>query len=376
MSVASLPGGDALVALLRQVTGDPGKIDTLATTWRTLSGDVNEFAGALGAAVQGVADAWRGRSADQFDTYMRKYGTAAESLQLALANSAASLDNAAAALREAHIEVSAICRDLNTNAANYKTNYYANNPNATEEDLTPGLTRLVNAAKSDAQPWVDGANKAITKAKNDINSFLEERELTFRAIPDVSTQEFTPAPGRKIDWEVEPDYQKQDRTSVQSYGGGSSSGGGPSSAGSGFGGYGPSGPPPAGGGPAPTGQVKEWIEQAIAILERQGVPASKMNASDIWMIIQHESGGNPNAINNWDSNAANGTPSKGLMQTIDPTFDAYKREFELKGHDWKNIYDPVANIVAGVNYAIERYGSVSNVPGVVNSKRGLDYVGY
>ena len=46
-----------------------------------------------------------------------------------------------------------------------------------------------------------------------------------------------------------------------------------------------------------------------------------MNPNDIWMIIQHESGGNPNAINNWDSNAAAGMPSKGLMQTIDPTFN-------------------------------------------------------
>ena len=29
-----------------------------------------------------------------------------------------------------------------------------------------------------------------------------------------------------------------------------------------------------------------------------------------------ESSGNPNAINNWDSNALRGTPSKGLMQCI------------------------------------------------------------
>jgi SLT domain-containing protein len=95
-----------------------------------------------------------------------------------------------------------------------------------------------------------------------------------------------------------------------------------------------------------------------------------MNANDIWMIIKHESGGNPNAINNWDSNAAKGTPSKGLMQTIDPTFNRWK----LAGHD--NIYNPVDNIIAGVRYAIERYGSVSNVPGVVGTKTGSGYRGY
>ncbi|MET7329161.1 transglycosylase SLT domain-containing protein [Nonomuraea sp. NPDC005650] len=363
MSVAHLPGGAALDAMLNKVTGDPGAIDKISAAWRAVSGDINEFDGALGAAVQTVDDAWKGHSSDQFATYMRKYGTAAEDLKLALSNSASSLDAAASALRTAHTEISSICRDLNTSAENYKTKYYREHPDATEADVTPGLTKLVNQAKTEAQPWVDSANKAVTKAKKDINGFLDDRTLTFHAIPDVSTQEFTPAPGRKIDWAPDPEYQP--RTTLQGAGGQ-----GPGGGTSGFGGYGPSGPPPAGGGPAPTGQVKEWIEQAITILEKNGVPASKMNASDIWMIIQHESGGNPNAINNWDSNAAKGTPSKGLMQTIDPTFNSYA----LAGH--KNIYNPVDNIIAGVRYAISRYGSVSNVPGVVNTKNGAGYVGY
>ncbi|MBB5777294.1 transglycosylase SLT domain-containing protein [Nonomuraea jabiensis] len=366
MSVAHLPGGDALDAMLNKVTGDPGAIDKIASAWRSVAGDVNEFDGALGAAVQTVDDAWKGHSSNQFATYMRKYGTAAEDLKLALSNSASSLEAAASALRTSHTEISSICRDLTTSAANYKTAYYREHPDAKEADVEPGLRKLVNQAKTEAQPWVDAADKAVSKAQKDINGFLNDRTLTFHAIPDVSTQEFTPAPGRKIDWKPDPEYQP--RTTLQGAGGNGPGGG--SGGTSGFGGYGPSGPPPAGGGPAPTGQVKEWIEQAIAILEKNGVPASKMNASDIWMIIQHESGGNPNAINNWDSNAANGTPSKGLMQTIDPTFNSYS----LAGH--KNIYDPVDNIIAGVRYAISRYGSVSNVPGVVNSKRGLDYVGY
>jgi LysM repeat protein len=118
------------------------------------------------------------------------------------------------------------------------------------------------------------------------------------------------------------------------------------------------------------GTVGQWIAQAQQILLAAGVPLSKMNASDINLIIQHESSGNPNAINNWDSNAAAGHPSKGLMQTIDSTFNAYK----LPGHD--NIYNPVDNIIAGVRYAISRYGSISNVPGVVRVHEGLSYVGY
>jgi LysM repeat protein len=123
-------------------------------------------------------------------------------------------------------------------------------------------------------------------------------------------------------------------------------------------------------GDVPPGQVGDWIKQAMDILKANGVPADKMNPQDIAKIIQHESSGNPNAINNWDSNAQKGTPSIGLMQTIQPTFDAHK----LPGHD--NIRNPVDNIIAGVRYAIERYGSVSNVPGIKGLNGGSGYVGY
>ena len=118
------------------------------------------------------------------------------------------------------------------------------------------------------------------------------------------------------------------------------------------------------------GNVGQWIAQAQSILAAAGVPASKMNAADIAIIIQHESSGNPNAVNNWDSNAKAGHPSEGLMQTIGPTFNANA----LPGHN--QILNPVDNIIAGVRYAISRYGSISNVPGVVDVKAGRAYVGY
>lgn len=55
-----------------------------------------------------------------------------------------------------------------------------------------------------------------------------------------------------------------------------------------------------------------------------------------------------------NSNAANGIPSKGLMQVIDPTFRAYA----LPGYN-RDIYDPMSNILASMRYAIARYGSLS-----------------
>ena len=120
----------------------------------------------------------------------------------------------------------------------------------------------------------------------------------------------------------------------------------------------------------PQGQVGDWIREAMAVLQAEGVPLDKMNPDDIATIIDHESGGDPEATNNWDSNADKGTPSQGLMQTIGPTFDAHK----LPGHG--EITDPIDNIIAGVRYAIDRYGSVSQVPGVEALARGDAYVGY
>jgi hypothetical protein len=71
-----------------------------------------------------------------------------------------------------------------------------------------------------------------------------------------------------------------------------------------------------------------------------------------------------------NSNAQAGHPSKGLMQTIDSTFNAHS----LPGHT--DIYNPVDNIIAGVRYALGRYGSIENVPGIVAVHDGHSYVGY
>jgi SLT domain-containing protein len=72
-------------------------------------------------------------------------------------------------------------------------------------------------------------------------------------------------------------------------------------------------------------------------------------------LITRESGWNSAAINMTDSNAAAGHPSKGLAQTIDSTFAAHA----VPGHT--NIWEPVDNIAASVNYIKGRYGDISNV---------------
>ncbi|MGW6708242.1 transglycosylase SLT domain-containing protein [Streptomyces sp. NPDC054956] len=98
-----------------------------------------------------------------------------------------------------------------------------------------------------------------------------------------------------------------------------------------------------------------WIRQSLAVMAQHGIPGSY---EGIHRNVMRESSGNPMAINNWDSNAAAGIPSKGLLQVIDPTFRAY----HVPGTSLDS-YDPVANITAACNYAAARYGSIDNVNG-------------
>ena len=96
-----------------------------------------------------------------------------------------------------------------------------------------------------------------------------------------------------------------------------------------------------------------WIREARAIMAKHDIPGSY---DGIKRNIIRESAGDPNAVNDWDINAKKGTPSKGLLQVIQPTFDRY----HVEGTPDK-LTDPVANIVAACNYAADRYGTMDNV---------------
>ncbi|MGY1439788.1 transglycosylase SLT domain-containing protein [Streptomyces reniochalinae] len=96
-----------------------------------------------------------------------------------------------------------------------------------------------------------------------------------------------------------------------------------------------------------------WIREAKAIMDKHDIPGSY---DSIKRNIIRESAGDPNAVNDWDVNAQKGTPSRGLLQVIQPTFDQY----HVKGTPDK-LTDPVANIVAACNYAADRYGTMDNV---------------
>lgn len=99
-------------------------------------------------------------------------------------------------------------------------------------------------------------------------------------------------------------------------------------------------------GPEQPGNVQNWASEA---LKRTG-DYNSANLTSLMRRIMQESTGNPRAVNMWDSNAGIGG-THGLMQLLKQNFEKY--------HDSglpKNIYDPLANIVAGINYTRNRYG--------------------
>lgn len=97
--------------------------------------------------------------------------------------------------------------------------------------------------------------------------------------------------------------------------------------------------------------VSRWAPLVLQVLAMLGQPSSLL--PNVLRRMNQESGGNPTAINNWDINAQRGDPSRGLMQTIGGTFNRWAGPFVGRG-----IYDPLANIFAGLNYAIHRYPSL------------------
>lgn len=124
--------------------------------------------------------------------------------------------------------------------------------------------------------------------------------------------------------------------------------------------------------------AQQWSSVALQAMQMAGLPESYLSL--LLHRIQVESGGDPNAINLWDSNAAMGQPSQGLMQTIPSTFYAYAGELAGRG-----ITDPLANIYAAIRYTIARYGmsgieaawsgTAGYANGTMSASPGLRWVG-
>lgn len=107
-----------------------------------------------------------------------------------------------------------------------------------------------------------------------------------------------------------------------------------------------------------SGNVSSWLDQAI----------SATGVGEDWKpylawLVSKESSGNPKAKN---PTPVNGEHATGLLQILPSTFKANA----MSGHT--NIYNPVDNAIAAINYIKRRYGHPSRIKGIY----GSSWVGY
>ncbi len=194
----------------------------------------------------------------------------------------------------------------------------------TSSQLSGQISDLTAEAAAAARPKVAAAQQALGRAREALDGDLNRLSRTFSALPQAGTPGFlqgfaTPGGGSPVPQQSKGNLPGTGSGPQRSSGGDgakvtSGSGAAPVSSRSGGA---ASRPRPSGGsadtasaasmagpsragGPALPQQVNGWISQAVEVLQAQGVPASKLSPQDIWIIIQHESGGNPAAVNNWD----------------------------------------------------------------------------
>jgi uncharacterized protein YukE len=334
---------------------------------RTSAQSAKGHAEEVQSAVSSLSSAWTGTSSDEFAATAKKFLTAHTSVQESLDFTAKNLDGVANTIKKLHDDVDGVLRDAETQADAAQKEGEKNRAKA---DTIQQTNQAKSAADAQIGKIKDDASAAVHRlvqiAEGDISGYLGDLHVDldgdgFTGLRPIGSVDTTPASAGSP---VGP-LPGGGPSLGHNHGGGSSPGV--------FGlvprgaGMGPSGAPPA---TLPPGNVDQWIREAIKILQDNGVPVTDADIQKIWTIIQHESGGNPNAINNWDSNAAAGHPSKGLMQCIDSTFNSNK----LPGHD--NIYNPVDNIIAGVQYTFKRYGGFAGHPGLQAMAHGGGYQGY
>jgi uncharacterized protein YukE len=335
--VARLPGGEAVAALATQVRGNPGAIRDIANRWSAAAGKCGGHAGSVKEAVGDLTQDWQGTSATAFAAFMGRFGSAGMAAEQALNAAARTLRGVAGALEEAQVSVESICENLLAEVSRLRSA----NPDATSAQLSSWIGSLTGEAADAARIKVAEARHALGSAQQALSGDLSRLSRTFSALPEAGTASFMHGWGQPNGWRIAPQGSlaapgttDSGETGQPDPGGSSVPVGTPASPGSGgpgsgsldglsvssggtsqtVGGVPMSGAP--GGGPAPPQQVNGWINQAINVLQAQRIPASKLSPADIWIIIQHESGGDPSVVNTWDGNAAAGTPSIGLMQCV------------------------------------------------------------
>jgi uncharacterized protein YukE len=357
-AAAAVPGIERVTAKTDKISkANTVELGDMQRKFQAAADEADHSHGAIVKTLTGLPEAWQGTAADAFSGYMAAFTKAAKTAREHLQAGAHGLGRAVGHLEEAKTEIEAALGHI---ADAYEQRLHAAQAHA-QAGQPVDKQALADAAIGEYESQID---QAIGEAERAMQRIAKELHLTVHGLDSQFT--VLPHAGTEVASVSHTGGVGFAHNGGAPAGGAGAAGGG-GSAGGVLAGLGSSGPPPA---TAPPGNVKSWIDKALEILREHGIDVSKADEGYIWQIIQHESSGDPNAINLVDSNAAAGHPSKGLMQCIDSTFNAHK----LPGHG--DIYNPVDNIIAGVRYSISRYGSLANVPGIQAMAHGGGYVGY
>ncbi|WKF86027.1 tape measure protein [Lacticaseibacillus pantheris] len=191
-----------------------------------------------------------------------------------------------------------------------------------------GIVGAIEDKLSDIEDWVSNPLKSVTKMLSKFTSGISSTTSMFTDLGKGVVGKLT---GSIADWFKKGLQTVEDKLELSNPGGAS---------------------------------VERWRPYVEKALKANGFAASASQISAWMAVIKRESNGNPKAINLWDSNAKAGIPSMGLVQTIKPTFEAYK----FKGHD--NIYNGYDDLLAGINYMAHRYGRSASAFARVSGPEG------
>ncbi len=90
-----------------------------------------------------------------------------------------------------------------------------------------------------------------------------------------------------------------------------------------------------------------------AIRTAQNILGGQYKASwithEMMRVARRESNYTANAVNNWDSNARAGTPSRGMFQMIDPSFRAYAKS------GYNNPLNPTHQAISAMRYIVGKW---------------------
>jgi uncharacterized protein YukE len=274
----------------------PAAIQGVADQFRQASKDSADHTVALRNATSVLGGGtWSGPQADAFFDYVKKIGDAGQKVNDHLDEVSNELGNLQGFLDRTQKEVQQLRDDAHSKIDGLNQQAQA------AADAAQAQLDAANADKAGATPPAQTPEAIIAQNTQATTAIATDATNQIGGKLDAANQEIQRVMGL-VQKDVEGGYSAVPPlgtapAAMKSTGGVHGGGGSHSSGGGGGGGLGSSGGPPSS---QPPGNVQQWIEEAIKELQAAGVNVTDADIKNIWAIIQHESGGNPNAINNWD----------------------------------------------------------------------------